>query len=37
MLISATFPDFTKKFIQKNIPQAKIINVMNELTLIGIT
>jgi len=37
MLVSATFPAFTQKFIKANWPDVKLINVMEELTLIGVT
>lgn len=36
-LFSATFPVTVKAFKQKYVPDAHIINLMDELTLIGIT
>ncbi|OIR59129.1 MAG: ATP-dependent RNA helicase DHH1 [Amphiamblys sp. WSBS2006] len=37
LLYSATFPAFVKGFIQREMPTAKQLNTMNELTLHGIT
>lgn len=37
MLFSATFPVSVKEFKDKHIPDCKIVNMMDELTLKGVT
>eukprot|EP00055_Hartaetosiga_balthica_P011130 m.49712 g.49712 ORF g.49712 m.49712 type:complete len:409 (-) comp7464_c3_seq1:176-1402(-) len=37
MLLSATFPHSVKEFTDKYVPNAKFINLMEELTLKGVT
>lgn len=37
MLFSATFPNTLQEFKNKHLPDAKQVNLMEELTLIGIT
>jgi ATP-dependent RNA helicase DDX6/DHH1 len=37
LLFSATFPKSVKKFSDKNMPNSHSINLMDELTLVGIS
>jgi ATP-dependent RNA helicase DDX6/DHH1 len=37
MLFSATFPISVKGFKEKHLPECKEINLMEELTLKGVT
>lgn len=37
MLFSATFPVTVKEFCEKHIPECKTVNMMDELTLKGVT
>lgn len=37
MLLSATFPTEIKPFIDRHISEVKMINLMEELTLKGVT
>jgi ATP-dependent RNA helicase DDX6/DHH1 len=37
MLFSATFPLSVKGFKEKHLPEAEVVNLMEELTLRGVT
>lgn len=37
MLFSATFPISVKEFKDKHMPECKTVNMMDELTLKGVT